>query len=108
MSNQTHQNSSKATAEALSEFFGANAGYVVEHSERYLRDPESVDPATRSWFATWSPPEVLAEARPAPIITPITVEVISGATALARSIRAYGHLAAHVDPLGTPPPGDPS
>src|SRR5690242_7538903 len=29
------------------------------------------------------------------------------AARLARSIREYGHLAAQVDPLGTPPPGDP-
>src|SRR5579872_3390634 len=32
---------------------------------------------------------------------------IVGAARLARGIREYGHLAAHTDPLGAPPPGDP-
>jgi 2-oxoglutarate dehydrogenase E1 component len=35
------------------------------------------------------------------------VVTIVHAARLARSIREYGHLAAQVDPLGTPPPGDP-
>ncbi len=30
---------------------GLNAGYVVEQYERYLRDPASVSPQTRAWFA---------------------------------------------------------
>jgi 2-oxoglutarate dehydrogenase E1 component len=94
--------------DGLSDFFGANAGYVVEQYEQYLRNPASVDPRTRAWFEAWSPREVLAEAESAAIITPMTVDVIVGATTLARAIRAYGHLAAQLDPLGTPPPGDPS
>src|SRR5579859_493441 len=107
MSTRPNPSSQPRTTDDLSDFFGANAGYVVEQYERYRDDPATVDPATRAWFETWSPGEALAQTV-APIVTPLTVGVISGATALARSIRAYGHLAAHVDPLGTPPPGDPS
>jgi 2-oxoglutarate dehydrogenase E1 component len=32
---------------------------------------------------------------------------IVGAARLARGIREYGHLGAHIDPLGSAPPGDP-
>ncbi|MGI8827630.1 MAG: 2-oxoglutarate dehydrogenase E1 component [Chloroflexota bacterium] len=35
------------------------------------------------------------------------VSTIVRAARLARSIRGYGHLAAHIDPLGAPRPGDP-
>jgi 2-oxoglutarate dehydrogenase E1 component len=31
-----------------------------------------------------------------------------GATALVQAHRTHGHLGAHLDPLGTPPPGDPA
>jgi 2-oxoglutarate dehydrogenase E1 component len=89
-------------------FFGANAGYVVELYERYLRDSGSVDPATRAWFESWSPREVLAEAEPTPIAAPLAIDVIVGASSLARAVRAFGHLGARLDPLGTLPPGDPS
>src|SRR5690349_8318257 len=96
------------TSDDFEQFFGANAGYVVELYERYLRDPASVDPRTRAWFESWSPGEVLAEAMPGPAAPPMAIDVIVGASNLPRAIRAFGHLAAHLDPLGTPPPGDPS
>ena len=37
-----------------------------------------------------------------------TLRALAGAMSLLRSFRTYGHLAAHLDPLGSPPPGDPS
>src|SRR5690348_6878727 len=95
-------------SEGFDRFFGANAGYVVELYERYLRDPASVDPQTRAWFESWSPGEVLAEAQPTTVAAPLAIDVIVGASNLARAIRAFGHLAARLDPLGTSPPGDPS
>ncbi len=85
------------------EFHGPNAGYVLELYDRYRQDPESVEPAIRSLFAQWSP---LGEDRP-PVGQP-SCEAIVGAVNLAQSIRAYGHLAARLDPLGSPPPGDPA
>ncbi|HLG50843.1 MAG TPA: 2-oxoglutarate dehydrogenase E1 component, partial [Chloroflexota bacterium] len=90
----------------LKEFLGPNAGYVIELYERYLRDPSSVPPDARAWFATWSPPPTA----PTPLagVSPFTIDQIVGASNLARAIRAYGHLGARLDPLGTPPPGDPS
>ncbi len=90
------------------EFHGPNAGYVLELYERYCRDPESVDAATRALFARWTPP--LNGAAPAPSVAApaVRVDQIVGAAKLARAIRGYGHLAAQLDPLGSPPPGDPT
>jgi 2-oxoglutarate dehydrogenase E1 component len=85
------------------EFHGPNAGFVLELFERYRRDPASVDEATRAAFTTWTPPVEATPAAPAPVC-----DTIVGAVNLAQSIRAYGHLAARLDPLGSPPRGDPS
>jgi 2-oxoglutarate dehydrogenase E1 component len=35
----------------LEQFSGVNAGYVLELYEKYRRNPDSVDPATREAFA---------------------------------------------------------
>ena len=35
----------------LDDFFGPNAGYAAELFERYQRDPQAVDGATRALFA---------------------------------------------------------
>ena len=45
----------------LKEFYGPNAGYVLDLYERYLQDPGSVDAATRAYFENWTPPsEIIA------------------------------------------------
>jgi len=84
---------------------GINLGYVVELYERYERDPESVDPATRAVFETWRP---AAAAEPVAGPAAADVQTIVGVANLAECLRRYGHLAASIDPLGSPPPGDPS
>jgi 2-oxoglutarate dehydrogenase E1 component len=85
------------------DFPGPNAGYVLELYDRFRQNPESVDAATRAYLATWSPPAETA-ARAAP---EHALEKIVGAVNLAQAIRAYGHLAARLDPLGSSPRGDP-
>ena len=97
----------------LASFYGPNAGYVLELYERYQQNPASVDPATRAFFENWSPnggaaAQVLAA--PAAVAAPpaFNIKHVIGATALADGIRTFGHLGAHLDPLGTPPPGDPA
>ncbi len=95
----------------LALFYGPNAGYVLELYERYQRDPASVDPETRAFFERWSLDGALAgvEAPAAPPAQPaFDINKVIGATALAHGIRARGHLGAHLDPLGTEPPGDPA
>jgi 2-oxoglutarate dehydrogenase E1 component len=91
------------------QFTGVNAGYVYDLYERYQRDPGSVDEATRTLFANWSP-EI--ESEPTPVRSDVqaadTVAAIATVN-LAESIRRFGHLAARLDPLGvTDPVGDPS
>ncbi len=93
---------------------GVNEGYVRELYERFRQDPSSVDAATREAFEQ-SPP-TFAENLPsgrtdAPLahgLGPADVRAVVGAVNLAESIRRYGHLGAELDPLGTPPWGDPS
>ena len=102
-----------------SDFHGPNAGYILELYERYQRDPTMVDPATRTFFQHWTPPEPssltlngAADSTPttAPSAAPDGAHMLTivGVANLAQSIREYGHLAAQLDPLGSTPPGEPS
>jgi 2-oxoglutarate dehydrogenase E1 component len=92
----------------LDEFSGINAGYVLELYERYRHDPQSVDPATRKAFESWTPPADASSAGAAAEVTAVDLHKIVGAANLADCIRRYGHLAARIDPLGSEPIGDPS
>jgi 2-oxoglutarate dehydrogenase E1 component len=90
----------------LDQFAGINAAYVLELYERYRQDPESVDPATRKSFESWTPSDPASTDRT--LTSGASVHVVVGAANLAESIRRYGHLAAHLDPIGSTPIGDPS
>ena len=99
------------------DFQGVNAGYVAELYERYRQDPSSVDPATRLAFERdlgqvvgEDAKRTLADSPAARSSAPdaAAVHAVTGVVNLAESIRRYGHLAAQLDPLGTPPAGDPS
>ncbi|PSR37254.1 MAG: 2-oxoglutarate dehydrogenase E1 component [Sulfobacillus thermosulfidooxidans] len=85
------------------DFYGPNAGYIIELYENYLRNPESVDQATRNLFAEWGPPPMdLAE--PDAVVEGVdedTLHIIRQGTELARNIRDLGHLQAHLNPLDT-------
>ena len=90
-------------------FYGPNAGYVIDLYERYLQNPASVDPATRTIFDTWSPEGQFSPVQESvSTAVPFDVHDVVAAAALAHSIRERGHLAAHLDPLGSEPPGDPA
>jgi 2-oxoglutarate dehydrogenase E1 component len=108
----------------LDEFYGPNAGYVLDLYERYKERPDSVDPATRAAFQHWTPPADLPRPRngtdgtapaappsapPAPTAPGAAPDVMKvvGAARVTRLVRELGHLTAHVDPLGSEPPGDP-
>ncbi len=94
------------------DFQGANAGYAAELFERYRRDPQSVDEATRAFFDEHPPlpdrpgpePGTAAGTTDARLAAPR--EVVA-AVNLAQSIRRYGHLASTIDPLGSRPTSDP-
>ena len=86
------------------EFQGPNAAYVLEQYDRFLEDPASVEPSWRAIFAHWRPHPSSITPYPSP---PLLDQAVSVAN-LAQAIRAYGHLASHLDPLGSSPPGDAS
>ena len=91
---------------AWGDFTGLNRGYVLELYEKFRRDPSSVDPDTRELFRQWTPPADVEEDLP---LSGTSLQKAVGAVNLAQSIRRYGHLAAHLDPLGLRKPlGDPS
>jgi 2-oxoglutarate dehydrogenase E1 component len=85
------------------DFHGSNAAYVLELYERYCQDPQAVDAATRVIFSRWTP--AVNGSMPAPSAD---LEQVMGAVQLAQAIREHGYLEAQLDPLGTPPPGDPA
>jgi 2-oxoglutarate dehydrogenase E1 component len=94
-----------------SEFGGVNAAYVLELYERFRADPASVDEATRAAFERGGPPfgaEAGAGAAGAPALAGSDLAKVVGAVNYADAVRRYGHLGAQLDPLGTPPWGDPS
>lgn len=89
-----------------------NDGYVAEAYESYRRDPSSVDESWRQFFRFAESLSSTApqSAQPAGAPTGVDKDLlrkVAGAAELVDSIRAYGHLAADIDPLGTRPPGTP-
>ncbi len=96
------------------EFYGPNAGYVIEQYERYRQSSDAVDGATRAFFDQNPPPadfleDISIQGRAVEAGTPgLDPLKVSAAFNLAQSIRSYGYFAARLDPLGSEPPGDPS
>ena len=94
-----------------SEFAGPNAAYVEELYERYRRDPQSVDEATRQYFdgfPTRPAAEPAGERGDRGAGAAGGERAVTALVNLANAIRDYGHLAAQLDPLGAAPPGDPA
>jgi 2-oxoglutarate dehydrogenase E1 component len=113
---------------------GLNAGFARDLLEDYLENPEAVPTEWRELFESGNsdlvathpglvrllelagngdsvaaPPEPEA---PAPAESePVSEELlgaVAAAMALVKAHRMHGHLAAHLDPLGSEPPGDPA
>ena len=113
-----------------------NSGFVQELLTDYLASPDSVDPEWRALFD--ANPELVLQRLPnaerlrelsrdgagngtqalAPTpVPPPSVEApaddlllggVAAAMSLVKAHRTHGHLAAHIDPLGSEPPGDPA
>ena len=84
-----------------------NDGYVAEAYEAYRRDPASVDESWRQFFKFAESLSAATQPGTSEKIDASLLKKVAGAAALIDSIRAYGHLAAEIDPLGTRPPGTP-
>src|SRR5688500_14722690 len=78
-----------------------NDGYIAELFETWRRDPSAVDESWRQFFRL---AERLGGASPAGgsvVGAPGCLRKVAAASALAEAIRAYGHLAVQLDPLGS-------
>ena len=115
---------------------GLNAGFARDLFEEYLENPDAVPTEWRQLFESGDSDIVathpglarLSEAAgnahpvPAPGSTPAPAQApaqdkpvsdellgaVAAAMALVKAHRMHGHLAAHLDPLGSEPPGDPA
>src|SRR5207302_6886042 len=81
---------SSTSTDGLDDFYGPNAGYALELLERERPTAEATQLEAE--------PELRASAE---------VSAAAAAAGLAQSIRLFGHRGAHIDPLGSEPPGDP-
>jgi 2-oxoglutarate dehydrogenase E1 component len=117
---------------------GLNAGFARDLFEEYLENPEAVPNEWRLLFESGdseivathpglarllevagnghSTPTPAAAPAPPPAppasrAEPVSDELlgaVAAAMALVKAHRMHGHLAAHLDPLGSEPPGDPA
>ncbi len=92
------------SSEAITSVF--NDGYIAEVYDAYKRDPASVDESWRQFFRF---AEGLGGTGPIgqTAVGSDALRAAAGAAALLDAIRAYGHLAVAIDPLGSAPPGSP-
>src|SRR5271154_7241372 len=96
---------------------GGNAGFIEDLYEQYLRDPTSLDPAWREYFARFQGrgeiahgpirERLMARAKLPQAIAGAARSAADGASAkqgaVSRLIQVYmnrGHLIANLDPLG--------
>jgi 2-oxoglutarate dehydrogenase E1 component len=112
---------------------GLNAGFARALLEEYLENPDAVPSEWRELFesgnsdvvathpglvrllelagnghAVAAPPAAApTEEQPQPV-TDELLGAVAAAMALVKAHRMHGHLAAHLDPLGAEPPGDPA
>jgi len=85
------------------EFYGPNLGYILELYDRYRKDPNTVDEATRKLFEGWSPAEAARISVQASLGQTGDLLSITGAANLAQAIRVYGYLSANLNPLQNAP-----
>src|SRR5260221_12789153 len=92
--------------QAWDNFYGPNAGYVLELYDRYRKDPNSIDPATRAFFEHWSPPADVTAATMAGT-SAADIHKVNRRTNYPDPNHQYFHLFAQLDYLGMQPPLDP-
>ena len=85
----------------------ANASVIEEYHQRWLDNPDSVDPTWRAFFQGFT----LGSSGQAPAGVPAGAVVDSvrqsGVYYLINAYRAIGHIQSHLDPLSGPPPASP-
>ena len=92
--------------------FESGDGDLIEALPGLARLLENLRETNGHAEAAQAPPPAPAPAPPEPAAAPVADdELIAGVAAamsLVKALRMHGHLAAHLDPLGTEPVGDPA
>ncbi|MES2124220.1 MAG: multifunctional oxoglutarate decarboxylase/oxoglutarate dehydrogenase thiamine pyrophosphate-binding subunit/dihydrolipoyllysine-residue succinyltransferase subunit [Gemmatimonadota bacterium] len=83
---------------------GSDGFYENVYTAMGLGTPSTIAPAGGA-VSDARPPRAEAVSAPA---SPVQLHQVAGAMALVKAFRTHGHLAAQLDPLGTPPVGDPA
>jgi len=85
----------------------ANASLIEDYHQRWMDNPDSVDPTWRAFFQGFT----LGSNGQAPTSAPAGAVVDSvkqaGVYYLISAYRSIGHIQAHLDPLNAPPPPSP-
>ena len=85
----------------------ANAGVIEEYHQRWLDNPDSVDPTWRAFFQGFTLGSSGQTPAGAPLGAVVDSVKQSGVYYLINAYRAIGHIQAHLDPLSGPPPASP-
>ena len=90
---------------------GANAALIEEYHQRWLDNPDSVDPTWRAFFQGFSlgggNGQITAGAAPAGNVSIVDSLKQAHVHYLINAYRAIGHTQSHLDPLSGPPPAQP-
>jgi 2-oxoglutarate dehydrogenase E1 component len=81
-----------------------NDAYAAEQFEKYRQDPASVEESWRQFFR-FAEQAMGASPAGAPAGDSDFARIVAGASKYISAIRAYGHFAVQLDPLGSPPAG---
>ena len=82
----------------------ANASLIEEYYQRWLDNPDSVDPTWRAFFQGFTLGSNGQSPGGAPSGAVVDSVKQSGIYYLINAYRAIGHIQAHLDPLSGPPP----
>lgn len=89
----------------------ANAGVIEEYHQRWLDNPDSVDPTWRAFFQGFmlgnNGQSIATAAAGSPATTIVDSLKQAHVHYLINAYRAIGHTQAHLDPLSGPPPASP-
>ncbi|MGG3943617.1 2-oxoglutarate dehydrogenase E1 component [Peribacillus psychrosaccharolyticus] len=94
-------------------FSGPNLGYVLEQYDLYQENSDEVDPELKEFFVQSGPPPEGEQTKNSPVSSPqvstaskgeeLSMKKIMSAVKFSENIRAYGHLAAKINPLNDEP-----
>jgi 2-oxoglutarate dehydrogenase E1 component len=85
----------------------ANAGVIEEYYQRWLDNPDSVDPTWRAFFQGFTLGSNGQAPAGAPAGAVIDASKQAGVYYLINAYRAIGHIQSHLDPLSDAPPPSP-